>query len=220
VPASSPLPRWTVVLPLKGGTAAKSRLGASPALAAAIALDCLDAVLRCPETGRVVVVTPDAATAAAARRAGADVVPESRPGAGLLAALADGLAAAAGPAPGPVAVLLGDLPALRPRDLATALRAAATALTGRPGAVFVPDADGTGTVLLAGPDAAAVHPSFGPASAAEHARSGARRLDLRIPRLRRDVDTRADLATALALGVGPRTAAVLRDEHGDATALP
>jgi 2-phospho-L-lactate guanylyltransferase len=220
-PPTAAGPGWTVVLPLKGGSGAKSRLGASPALAAAIALDCLDAVLGCPETARVVVVTPDAATAAAAREAGADVVPESRPGTGLLAAVADGLAAARGP----VAVLLGDLPALRPRDLATALRAAAEALHGAPAAgggaaVFVPDAEGTGTVLLAGTDAAAVRPSFGPASAAEHARSGARRLDLRLPRLRRDVDTRGDLATALALGVGPRTAAVLRAEHGDAAALP
>jgi len=212
-------PGWTLVLPVKGGAGAKSRLGAPPALATAIALDCLDAVLGCPDVARVVVVTADDAAAADARAAGADVVRESDPGAGLRAALRDGLAAAEGP----VAVLLADLPALRPADLSTALRAAARALhepdagrdpaadaaSGAPAMAFVPDADRTGTVLLAGLDPAAVRPAFGPGSAAGHARSGARRLDLPLPRLRRDVDTREDLATALALGVGPRTAAAV-----------
>jgi 2-phospho-L-lactate guanylyltransferase len=209
---------WTVVLPLKGGVGAKSRLDASPALATAIALDCLDAVLGCPVVRRAVVVTPDEAVAGAAAAAGADVVRESRPGAGLLPALADGL----GAAQGPVAVLLGDLPALRSPDLSAALREADRALRaadganggdgGPPAMAFVPDAEGDGTVLLAGLDPRAMRPSFGPASADAHARAGARRLDLTLPRLRRDVDTRADLATAAALGVGPRTAAVLRAE--------
>jgi len=212
-------PGWTLVLPVKGGPTAKSRLGAPPELATAIALDCLDAVLGCPDVAPAVVVTADDAAAADARAAGADVVRESDPGAGLRAALRDGLAAAAGP----VAVLLADLPALRPADLSAALRAAARALRepgpgpqagpdapgAAPAMAFVPDADRTGTVLLAGLDPAAVRPAFGPGSAAGHTRSGARRLDLPLPRLRRDVDTREDLATALALGVGPRTAAAV-----------
>ena len=42
------LTRWTLVLPVKGGPLAKSRLGARPELAAAIALDSLDAVLAAP----------------------------------------------------------------------------------------------------------------------------------------------------------------------------
>jgi 2-phospho-L-lactate guanylyltransferase len=42
-------------------------------------------------------------------------------------------------------------------------------------------------------------------------RRGASRLDLALPRLRRDVDTPADLEAALALGVGPRTATAVRD---------
>jgi 2-phospho-L-lactate guanylyltransferase len=128
-------------------------------------------------------------------------------------------------AQGPVAVLLGDLPALRPHDLGSALAAAAEALrdgTGDPGRaaappamVFVPDAERTGTVLLAGLRPDAVRPSFGPSSARDHARAGARRLDLPLPRLRRDVDTPADLAAAVALGVGPRTAAALREDLRD-----
>ena len=224
-------PGWTLVLPVKGGPGAKSRLGAPPVLATAIALDCLDAVLGCADVARAVVVTADDATAAAAREAGADVVRESRPGSGLRAAVDDGLRAVQGP----VAVLLADLPALRPDDLSAALREAAGALradrrppaTGRPRAaspatVFVPDAEGTGTVLLAGLDPAAPRPAFGPGSAAGHARSGARRLDLPLPRLRGDVDTRADLAAALALGVGPRTAAAVAALTGEGlpAALP
>ncbi|MBT0769767.1 2-phospho-L-lactate guanylyltransferase [Kineosporia sp. J2-2] len=206
--------RWTVVLPFKGGPQAKSRLsaGSRPAghtgLASAIALDCLDAVLAARLVGQVVVVTADPALAVPAAAAGAVVRPETRPGTGLLAAIADGLAGLEGPC----AVLLGDLPALRPAELDQALQTAwetLTAVSQRPGMAFVPDADGIGTVLLAAAGPAAMVPSFGPESARLHAASGARRLDLDLPTLRRDVDTPADLARATEFGLGPRTRAVL-----------
>jgi 2-phospho-L-lactate/phosphoenolpyruvate guanylyltransferase len=197
---------WSVVLPFKGGPAAKSRLGPLRGLATAIALDCLDAVLALPTLAAVIVVTPDDRLAAAARAAGARVRPESSPGRGLAGAVTDGLR----DVPGPCAVLLGDLPALRADDLGTALGRARELLTARggPPMVFVPDAEGTGTVLLAALDAAAMTPSFGPASAAAHERAGALRLAPDLPRLRRDVDTPADLEAALALGAGPRTTSV------------
>jgi 2-phospho-L-lactate guanylyltransferase len=109
-------------------------------------------------------------------------------------------------------VLLADLPALRPEDLETALAAVSLAFAEHPGApmAVVPDADGTGTVLLAGRNPAAVDPAFGAGSLVAHVRRGAVRLDLDLPRLRRDVDTPADLEAALALGVGARTASALR----------
>ena len=250
---------WTVVLPLKGGPHAKSRLGAPRRLATAIALDCLDAVLAAaPDpVGRVIVVTTDPHLARSATTAGASIRPESSPGDGLPAAIRDGLAGVEGPC----AVLLGDLPALRPGDLATALLRATEVLQGnepgddasspaprsapnphplhtgtrvddenpvghgnrvddrsrvdgepgRPAMVFVPDAEGTGTVLLAGLEARVLRPAFGAGSAAAHEAAGARRLTLELPRLRRDVDTREDLRTALTLGVGPRTRAVLAE---------
>ena len=225
---------WTVILPLKGGAAAKSRLGRGPDLARAIALDCLDAVLACPAVGRVLVVTADGRTAADAAEAGAEVVPEHRPGSGLVAAVRDGLAAAARPdaarldvdrpdigrpdADRPVAVLLGDLPALRPHDLAVALGVAGRTLADHPDAPMaaLPDAEGSGTVLLAGRRPADLDPAFGPASLAEHRLRGA--VVVALPpdppsdpvsaRLRHDVDTPADLGVALALGAGPRTAAL------------
>jgi 2-phospho-L-lactate guanylyltransferase len=203
-----------LVLPVKGGPQAKSRLGAPPALAAAIALDCLDAVLACAAVGTCVVVSADVATQRSARLAGATVVPESRPGSGLVAAIADGLAAASRRpwCARPAAVLLADLPALRSEDLQTALEAARSVLDGdgAPMAV-VPDADGTGTVLLAARTPARLDPAFGPGSFAEHRRRGAVPLPLDLARLRRDVDTPGDLDAALALGVGPRTTSALAE---------
>lgn len=201
---------WVVVLPVKGGTDAKSRLRPGPDLAAAIAADCLDAVLSTPSARRVLVVTGDGATAAAAGGAGAEVVrqPASQPG--LDAAVAAGLAATG--EDGPVAVLLADLPALRPEDLDGALRLLQERLVGEradAAAAFVPDHDGVGTVLLAGLRADRLRPRFGAGSAAAHEAAGALRADLDLPRLRRDVDTAEDLAAALLLGVGPRTARTL-----------
>ena len=50
---------------------------------------------------------------------------------------------------------------------------------------------------------------FGGASRARHAAAGAAELDLDdMPGLRRDVDTPEDLRAAVALGAGPRTAAL------------
>jgi 2-phospho-L-lactate guanylyltransferase len=102
-----------------------------------------------------------------------------------------------------MAVLTGDLPALRPAELGDALgRVAARS--------FVPDAPGTGTVLLAAVAGVALDPHFGVGSAAAHAASGAERIAGDWPSLRRDVDTVADLRAVLTLGVGPHTRAVLR----------
>lgn len=208
-----PTPRggreWVVVLPVKGGAGAKSRLGAGPDVALAIALDTLAATLACPPVVRVLAVTADQRCARRCAELGAEVVGETAPGAGLNPAVRDGLAAVGAlPRGTGLAVLLADLPALRPVDLAEALDAVARAIPPG-GAAFVPDAEGTGSVLLASPDAGHLAPAFGPGSAAAHAAAGALRLDLPWARLRRDVDTPAELERALALGVGAHTRAVL-----------
>lgn len=101
-----------------------------------------------------------------------------------------------------VAALVGDLPALRPAELAAALAAAA----GHPQS-FVPDATGTGTTLLAAVPGTLLRPAFGLDSAARHA-AWAARLDA-APGLRHDVDTATDLAAAAGLGLGPATAAAV-----------
>lgn len=96
---------------------------------------------------------------------------------------------------GAIAVIPADLPALRPEELTEALSRAGDRS-------FVPDAQGTGTVLLAAP-AGPLLPRFGPGSALAHERCGARRLAGGWPTLRRDVDTASDLAEALRLGWMP-----------------
>ena len=208
---------WTVVLPVKGGPAAKSRLGGlashgrldvatTTALALAMAIDCVEAVLRTPDVGSVLVVTGDPDVGRSARELGAVVVHQPDEDPGLAAAVKRGVAAASR---GPTAVLLADLPSLRPDDLQAALSAARDACSNGAGWVFVPDARGDGTVALAALDAAALRPSFGPGSAAAHAAAGARSLALDLPRLRQDVDTLEDLRHAVRLVVGPRTARTL-----------
>ena len=198
---------WVMVLPVKGGLQAKSRLAHGPELAAAMSADCLAAVLAARSVARVLVVTSDVATAQHASTAGAEVVeqPASQPG--LAPAVRAGLHAAG--QKGPVAVLLADLPALRPRDLDRALCELDELLANGALSAFVPDLDDEGTVLLAGRTAGDLHPRFGAGSAAAHEATGAARAALELPRLRRDVDTPHDLAAALALGVGPRTTATL-----------
>ena len=96
--------------------------------------------------------------------------------------------ARAGRRTGPVAVLLGDLPALRPDDLRAALD-----LAERHPRAFVADADGTGTTLLTG--LVAFAPRFGAGSAALHESDGHVRLDVpTASTLRRDVDVPATIS--------------------------
>jgi 2-phospho-L-lactate guanylyltransferase len=182
---------WTVVVPVKGTVSAKSRLGASPELALAIALDSVAAALA---AARVVVVTLPA-LADAFEALGAVVVDDAN--AGLNAAVRQGIAASGD---GPVAVLLGDVPAMRSSELTAALaRAASHPLA------FVPDADDDGTVLITALDPASHRPAFGAHSRAAHLAAGY--VELAVPLdsgLRRDVDTPAQLA-ALAARLGPHT---------------
>ncbi|MER5641203.1 2-phospho-L-lactate guanylyltransferase [Kitasatospora sp. NPDC002227] len=211
VPPAAPAGRagWSLVLPLKPLPEAKSRLapyaGARrPELALAFALDTVAAALACPAVGRAVVVTTDPVAGARLAALGAVVVPDE-PGGGLNAALAHGAEHARRLAPwSPLAALSADLPALRPLELGQVL-AAAGALGRR---AFLADTPGSGTTLLACRPGARLSPAFGPSSAARHAASGATELRLPAPSVRRDVDTGPDLSEALALGVGPHTAAV------------
>lgn len=218
---------WVVVVPVKAADRGKSRLvGHVPAhvhadLVRAMALDTVAAVAASPAVARVVVVTPDAEVAkelAGWVRDGAavEVAPEpEHVGTGGVAALREAVAAGVGrvPAGSPVAVLLGDLPALRTPDLTDALRLAAAY-----DRALVPDADGTGTTLLTAQSADLLEPRFGPGSAAAHRALGC--IDLPVAEdssLRRDVDEPADLDRAVELGVGHRTAAVLAASAARAT---
>jgi 2-phospho-L-lactate guanylyltransferase len=228
---------WTVLLPVKVLAQAKSRLAALAGerrleLALALASDTVSAVVACPEVARVIVVTSDPVAGPRLSSLGALIVPEARPGAGgrdssqsprpspdgsqhlLNAALLRGAAVAVRRWPGTgLAALTADLPALRPAELAEALRAASDAA----GPVFVPDAAGLGTTMYAVATAGQFRPMYGGASRARHAAGGAAELVLGgIAGLRQDVDTPDDLRAAVALGVGPRTAGVAAELLADA----
>ncbi|MGC0329298.1 2-phospho-L-lactate guanylyltransferase [Streptomyces sp. SAI-170] len=200
---------WTLVIPLKPLTLAKSRLadtagaGVRPGLALAFAQDTVAAALACVAVRDVAVVTDDALAARELAALGARIVPDE-PRAGLNAALAHGEEVVRGSRPqSPLAALNADLPALRPEELARVLDAA----TQFPRA-FLPDAAEIGTTLLAAAPGRDLLPAFGPDSRARHRASGATELTPpAVDSVRQDVDTGDDLRAALALGVGPRTAA-------------
>ena len=214
------LPQWHLVIPVKDAAVGKSRLARALAgvefgagvgsahradretIGRALARDTLRAACLTVGPARVVLVTADEVIAAEFRDHGVTTVRDA--GVGLNAAVTLGLART--PPGGRVAVLLGDLPALTPADLGHALEAASAH-----GQSFVPDADGSGTVLRASSGAPVGHftPRFGPGSAARHAADGAARLELDLPRLRTDVDDLRSLVRVLELGAGPSTTAAL-----------
>lgn len=184
---------WTVVIPVKPSDLGKSRLvipGIDRAvLARAIALDTIEAAA---QVARVVVVTADPLIGAP----GVEVVVEPAPR-GIASAVADGLAVI--PA-GRRAVLLGDLPGLRPDDLAQALELAEDTRLGA-----VPDEERHGTTLVTALDGD-LPAAFGPDSWRLHRAAGF--VELPVPTwstLRRDVDHADHLVGTL----GPRTTAVL-----------
>ncbi|WP_103501932.1 MULTISPECIES: 2-phospho-L-lactate guanylyltransferase [unclassified Streptomyces] len=200
---------WAVVMPLKSLSRAKSRLTEvtgdelRPALALAFAEDTLAAMLECPAVAHVAVVTDDEEAGERLARMGARVVPDS-PRRGLNAAVEHGVRTVRAGHPQPdVAAINADLPALRSGELARVLAAASEVPRS-----FLADAAGTGTTLLAALAGVDPAPGFGPASRMRHRASGA--VELMPPdveSVRQDVDTGDDLLAALALGVGPRTAA-------------
>ncbi len=208
---------WTLVLPVKRTAIAKSRLAAAypqhrPELARAFAVDTTAAALESPLVRAVLVVTDDPVVSADITAIGGRVVPDL-PEAGLNGALEHGAAVAALEFPGTgIVALSADLPALRPAELTAALAACVADRS------FVIDQPGTGTTMLAAAPGVALDPRFGVGSALAHQASGAMPIELvDIESLRRDVDTAADLAHAVQLGVGPRTADVMSLVMGSAT---
>jgi 2-phospho-L-lactate/phosphoenolpyruvate guanylyltransferase len=201
---------WSLVIPVKLLAQAKTRLtGLAPErrsrLALAMAADTVAAALRADSVATVLVVTDDAAVRDAASGLGALVLAD-KPAAGLNEALDHGAhyARRRWPDRG-VCGLAGDLPAMRPAELAAALEQAVGL-----GVAFVPDAEGTGTALYAAAPGSAFRPRFGPESRRRHLDGGAAEIASGVlAGLRRDVDTLDDLRAAAAIGLGPRTRAEL-----------
>lgn len=203
----------TVIIPIKAGHGAKSRLHADPVLRSAFArtfaLDTAAAALTAAEVGRVVVVTSDVAAAADFSRLGCQVVRE-QPHSGadpLNAAIAQARDwAAAHHRDQPLAVLPGDLPALTPDSLDDAF------IRARPHRLaFCADPEGLGTTLLVAGLPTLLKTAYGPGSALKHRAIGAFALKDVELRVRQDIDTMDDLSAAEKLGVGKATTAMLAD---------
>jgi 2-phospho-L-lactate guanylyltransferase len=205
---------WFVIIPAKLLARAKTRLiplsarhGDQSAarhreLVLAMLADTVSAAVASSAVAAVMVVTDDPEVGDLVRALRARTVADE-PDHGLNAALVHGAQAARSAGARAIAAMNSDLPALRPEELTRALACAAE--TGRS---FVADREGTGTTLLCAPSGD-LDPRFGPGSAAGHARSGAALLTGNWPGLCRDVDTEANLRTAVAIGLGTHTAGFL-----------
>ena len=197
-----PVSRHVLLVPVKPPAVGKSRLhGVADrrALAEAFALDTVAACLDADLVGRVLVVTDDAEFSAHLSALGASAIPD-----GVTDDLNGTLRQAAAEARRrwpdlTPAALCGDLPALRPAELDDVLGREAA------GPWFVPDAAGVGTTLYAAAYDA-FDPHFGPGSRQAHVDTGAHEVADAPASVRRDVDDADDLADAIRLGVGPRTA--------------
>lgn len=215
---TNPAQPWAAIVPVKRLALAKTRLRLPrqlrAKLALAMAVDTVAAARAATCIDQVVVVTDDDAAAEATREIGAVVV-DDQPDAGLNPALLHGaaVAMATDPARGVVA-MSSDLPALTGGALDHVLEGIPVGT-----ATFVADAAATGTVLLAARPAELFRPLFGPDSARRHAAAGAVDVTGRADsRVRRDVDTLANLAAAAALGCGAATEKVLA-EHPELLTL-
>lgn len=196
-----------LIIAVKRLSAAKTRLASAftpevrESLVLAMLLDTISAASSVMTVRSITVVTPDAMAADAVRELGArvhlDPTPEGHPDP-LNNAIAETEAAIRADTPN-IGVLQGDLPALQPRELAEAISRAR-----RSERSFVSDRHGTGTSALFA-FGVPLAPLLGTDSARRHRDSGAVELTGRWPGLRCDIDTPADLATALGLGVGALT---------------
>jgi len=200
-------PPYGVVVPVKPLSTAKSRLASlgddvRRGLVLAFVVDTVNAVLDCAAVHRVLVVTDEVALARGLAELGVDAIPDGHTG-DLNASLVQGAAELVrrDPELRPVA-LCGDLPALRSDELADVLGVGAE----HPVA-FVADRAGTGTTLYTAENLARFAPQFGADSCAAHRAAGAVAIGGdAMTSVRQDVDTPDDLADALTLGVGARTA--------------
>lgn len=204
------------VIALKPIEHAKSRLDIPDPLrrrlAWTMALDTLSAL--CRALPHVLVVSDQPALEARLRRAGLELEVISESGhVGMNSALTRGALTLRAQGYTSVLASVGDLPALRPESVARILAASRSHQRS-----FVTDASGIGTTMLVAHEIE-LAPQFQGRSAAAHHASGAMSLHEEaigspVADARRDVDTEADLAAAIGLGVGPATSALIDHERG------
>ena len=192
----------TVLIPYRGGSQSKTRLrlaqGERSLLGRAFLFDTLLACSASPLVREVHVIGETSCPPNAPEINSKVSLWYARETSGLnrdLACAADSLAR-----PGPIAVVLADLPSLRPESLTEALARAS-----EHNSATVSDHHEIGTTMLFAQHKAAFRPSFGHGSHKRHVVQGSIALARVSPRLKLDVDTQEDLAMAAKLGVGRYT---------------
>ncbi len=203
------------VVALKAGEHIKSRLDFPTPLrrrlAWTMAVDTLTALSAAVPT--VLVISNQPALDSRLARAGLQVEVEAEPTrGGMNAALTHGAEILQHAGYRTVLACVGDLPALRPESVRQVLRAARAVPRS-----FVSDASGVGTTMLIASEGATLEPRFQGRSAAAHQATGAVHLDTDrlggpLADVRGDVDTEVDLDTAIGLGLGAATAALVDQE--------
>jgi 2-phospho-L-lactate guanylyltransferase len=204
------------VVALKPSEYAKSRLEVPvplrQRLAESMAVDTLRALATI--VSRVVVVSGQPALASRLSRAGVSATVLADPDQpGMNAALAYGANRLRVDGFATVLACVGDLPALRATSVSRVLEVSRSFPR-----AFLADASGVGTTMLVAQDVGLL-PAFSGRSAARHREGGAvplteELLGETLADARRDVDTAVDLVTAIGLGVGPHTAALVDPVHG------
>lgn len=203
--------RAGLIIAVKRLAAAKTRLApllsatAREELVVAMLVDTITAALASPAVQSVTVVTPDPAAARIVRGLGAAVLmdptgPDHHDPLNNALSIAE---AAVSVDVTNIAVIQGDLPALRSDELTEAIIEALA----HPRS-FIADRHRTGTSALFA-FGSPLDPRFGADSAQRHADSGAVELTGSWPGLRYDIDTPDDLSAALEVGVGAATARAL-----------
>lgn len=197
---------WSVIIPVKDLSRAKSRMAEGrpepSALARAFLADVLDAVLSCPLVDRTIVATSDPEVMQIATHHGATSIDDSsHPGINAGATWA----AREARTTGGIVVMVSDLPRLTSTALSRALELAA----GHP-VSFVPDLQGTGTTMWLAHEPAAMPPRFGLNSREAHLTAGAVDLverygDETLLPARADADTPEQLDGALGGPLGAHT---------------
>jgi 2-phospho-L-lactate guanylyltransferase len=190
------------LLPAKPLALAKTRLGSllatgdRMAVAAALFDDVLAALCAASRLDAVLVVTADAELARRARAAGALLIEEGTPR-GLNGAVALGTEAAMRLGASTVAVVLSDIPLVRPEDVDELM-----VRTPARGALLVPSKEGTGTNAMVRRPPVLFPPCFGGRSLERHVtvaeRAGVECALWRSDRLAFDLDTPDDLRSFAA----------------------
>ena len=183
----------SLVILAKDPAQAKSRLGLSSAAARRVALLLAATTIRtaiaAERVGAVFVVTGDGDIARDAVALGAHQVPEPRPvGMNSAAALGRQYALRIRPS-SPVAIMVADLPIVRPAEINDAVGEFLD--TRRP--LFVADHLGVGTTFVISGYRHSGATAFGPGSASLHRVLGYSPARLDLTGLRTDLDTRSDL---------------------------